>query len=593
MIVKDEESDANTHYDRLEIMYSSFGFDTVGFSKNDSQVQRKIKETLNKCIKDTINQIEISNIFLDYTSNLSQSKPDPKIRLEEIKKKLEENRENTGDGEYITIDIQNSSILLDFAIQFIQNLKKINRENSEENNGIPEIKIRTALHADVGYPIGRSIQGPVLNNLERILNMGSAGDILLSEYIVAIIKVTSKKHNSFLRYAGIYPKRKGGTEKIWYYYREHRDNDNEDEDKKQKRENHKIGNKKKPRKEKKSFIFYTTRKNKTIAISLIIFGIIGVIISSSLFINKPIVNNKIDELKSELQQELFNIYVEHTNKRKNIEKIFQDKYSNNTILLTTNNPPTIYQIFDNDIDIKQSINAILQDHISQKGSKSIYNWIAEPNSCIIKAYKPYDFNFNNISGLHKSWCKGIKNYDSYLSSAVFASGPKDFVNVLVSKLKINKTDGSSVNIGYYGEAINWNSIIPPLIKYSENNLLLIDKEGYLAADCIDIGCRKLTENTNDNTFSNDTESIKYQNKLFFDKFYTAIADNYYLNSFPPNTHLLNNWKLVIIEPGIINNYLYNIFLLIISIVMLSIILYAYLIPRDWLDDYDEKTVKIK
>lgn len=575
--------------DRLEVMYSSFGFDTVGFSKNDGQVQRKIKETLNKCLEDSIKHLEIFNVSLDEKANLKYSKENAEIRLEEIKRKLEESRINTGDGEYITTDIQNSHILLDLAIQFILNLKKINQENIEKQNGIPEIKIRTALHADIGYRIGRSIQGPVLNNLERILNMGSAGDVLLSEYIVAIIKVTSKRHNDFLNYAGIYPKRKGGTEKIWYYCREVKRND-QGHDEHQKRSNQ-VGNKKKPRKEKKSLILYTTKKNKILAISLIVFSIIGVVISSSLFINKPIVNNKIDDLKSDLQQELFSIYFEHNNKRKNIEKIFQDKYSNQTT--SEISTPTIYQLYDTDRDIKNRINTILHGYISKEDSKSRYTWVAEPDSCIIKAYKPYDFIFNNISGLEKSWCKGIKTYDSYLSSAVFASGPKDFVNVLVSKIKINKTDGSSVNIGYFGEAINWNSIIPPLIKYSENNLLLVDKDGYLAADCIDIGCRKLSESSSDNTFSNDTDSIKFQNNLFFDKFYTEIADNYYLNTFPPNTHLLNNWKLVIVEPGIINNYLYNLVLLIISVIILSILFYTYLVPREWLDDFDEKTIKIK
>jgi hypothetical protein len=239
------------------------------------------------------------------------------------------------------------------------------------------------------------------------------------------------------------------------------------------------------------------------------------------------------------------------------------------------------------------VNSNLQKFISSANPKSIYSWIAEPNKCIIKAYKPNDFNFNNISGTSKSWCKGLKIYDSYLSSAVFASGPKDFTNVLVSKIMINNTDGYGVNIGYFGEAINWNSVITPLLKYSSNNLLLVDNEGYLAADCIENGCRKLTESASDNSFSNDTKTIAFHTNFFLDRFYADISDNYYLNTFPPNTHLLNNWKLYVVEPYLLNNYLYNIVLMTLSVIVLSVVVYTYLVPHHWIDDYDERNIKYK
>src|SRR6476659_6842444 len=168
-----------------EVIYSSFGFDTVEFSKNDGDAQKKIKQKLLECMDETINQ------FKDIQSNSENHNTKPSNNF----KKLEIlYRTDTGDGEYIVTDIQSSPTLIDFAIQFGLKVKKLNKEN-KENSLIPQLKIRMALHSDIGYRLGDRIQGPVLNNLERILSMGSAGDFLLSEYTVAIIKSISKKYN--------------------------------------------------------------------------------------------------------------------------------------------------------------------------------------------------------------------------------------------------------------------------------------------------------------------------------------------------------------------------------------------------------------
>lgn len=110
---------------------------------------------------------------------------------------------------------------------------------------------------------------------------------------------------------------------------------------------------------------------------------------------------------------------------------------------------------------------------------------------------------------------------------------------------------------------------------------------------METGCRKLTESPSGNNFSNDTKTIVYHGNFFLDRFYTDIADNYYLNTFPPNTHLLNNWKLYVVESYLLNNYFYNIVLMALYIIILSVVVYAYLVPRHWIDDYDEKAIKIK
>src|SRR6185503_4377864 len=147
-----------------EVMYSSFGFDTVEFSKNDGDAQKKIKQKLLECMDETINQFKV----IQSNSKNNNTKPsDNNFKKLEILY-----RTDTGDGEYIVTDIQSSPILLDFAIQFGLKVKKLNKE-LKDNNLIPQVKIRMALHSDIGYRLGDRIQGPVLNNLERILSMGS------------------------------------------------------------------------------------------------------------------------------------------------------------------------------------------------------------------------------------------------------------------------------------------------------------------------------------------------------------------------------------------------------------------------------------
>jgi hypothetical protein len=80
-------------------------------------------------------------------------------------------------------------------------------------------------------------------------------------------------------------------------------------------------------------------------------------------------------------------------------------------------------------------------------------------------------------------------------------------------------------------------------------------------------------------------------EILYDKLTTKIDDNnYYLKTFSPNIHLLNNWKLIIVDPGLINSYIYDGILLVVSSIVLSIVIYAYIIPRNWLDDYDQKII---
>jgi hypothetical protein len=69
--LKDEVIELNAGKD--EVMYSSFGFDTVEFSKNDGDAQRQIKKKLLECMNETINQFNNNQQLDADTDNLKSS----------------------------------------------------------------------------------------------------------------------------------------------------------------------------------------------------------------------------------------------------------------------------------------------------------------------------------------------------------------------------------------------------------------------------------------------------------------------------------------------------------------------------------------
>ena len=83
----------------------------------------------------------------------------------------------------------------------------------------------------------------------------------------------------------------------------------------------------------------------------------------------------------------------------------------------------------------------------------------------------------------------------YLTPTFYATGPKNFANTLVSKIPVNRTDGKADVIGYFGQAVDWNKIIPPLMKFANRDTVkLVDNTGHLAAECTFEGCKRLVIN---------------------------------------------------------------------------------------------------
>ena len=196
-------------------------------------------------------------------------------------------------------------------------------------------------------------------------------------------------------------------------------------------------------------------------------------------------------------------------------------------------------------------------------------------------YKPYGNNFRNGTSLAIQMCTGMNDHDVYLTQSYYATGPKNFVNTLVSKITVHSPDGKSTVVGYFGEAFDWNKIFPPLMKFvNRDTATLVDHTGHYAAEC---KFDKCTNFISDLPPSDNDPKPKQFNPDFISDYYSQkLNDNF--PDLPPNYHIVNNWKLLLISDAERLDIYIHIILFIIIGIVLVIIIYYYIIPRHWLED---------
>lgn len=418
------------------------------------------------------------------------------------------------------------------------------------------IKVRMGIHVDLGF-VGRRdrrrISGNIRDYLERVTNVGSAGDIVLTESAVITIKSLTDVFDNYIYYGGSYPIKHGQFLNIYYY---NKDN---------------IGNNKRPKSKDISIIQIISGKNRLMAITIIAFIVIGLIVSASLFFNQLSLSSKGETFETELINKISDIAQQHQDRTKVLDGLFQSKLNNTTREFN----PDINNLLDT--KLKLDVNTFLNNNVKNKGNDILYGFLAKPitDKCIIFAYKPYDTVFINKTGLYFPWCKEAQHYNLYTSESYYASGPRNLVNTMATKITVDQPDGKSIVIAYYVESLNWTNIIPPLMKnLNEYNVILVDHKGYLSADCKSIGCRILTPNQN---FNNN--SIKYVTNNFMDEIFGKTIGGEYKKEFPYGTQLLNNWKMYLFSENEIFNIKMHLLLFIIMLILTAIAVYYYLIPR--------------
>lgn len=520
--------------------------------KEKEKTRNTFHDVVNKRINELIAAEDEKNSIIDKSRHVEIVNHIDKFFRNIYEKELD--LEETGDGGDIVVANTLAHYLLLLSDKVSTDLRV--RDLS--------IKVRMGIHVDLGFQEKdkKRIAGGVRDYLERITNLGSDGDILLTEQAVITITAITDSFDNYLSYAGTYPIKHGQYLKVWYYSNEN------------------AGNFKRPKVKNTSLIKNLSKKNKIMAISIITIACIGFIISGILFFNQLSLSIKVETFKTDLQNEIFNIYQQHQDRSEVVKRLFQSK------LNETDNgfDPKLGNLMDNNVLL--NINSFLQNNIGIKNTNIQYGWIARTigEKCTLVAYKPYDATFINRTDYSDfPWCKGIQKFDYYTSESYYASGPRDFVNTIVSKITVDRPDGKSITIGYYGEALNWNNIIPPLMKYvNKDNAILVDHKGYLSADCKIDGCRKLSIDPFTGNIKN--ESQKYMSNDFIDEMFAVKISGEYDKDSPYNSQLLNNWKIYLLSDNERLDIIIHLGLFIVAMILVAITIYYYLIPRYWLDD---------
>src|SRR6185437_11659940 len=129
------------------------------------------------------------------------------------------------------------------------------------------IKVRIGIHVDLGFTEKKDkkmISGSIRDYLERVTNVGSSGDIVLTESAVITIKSLTNEFDNYIYYAGSYPIKHGQFLNLYYY------------------NNGTIGNNKRPKSNDISIIQIVSGTNRMMATSIISLVLIGLIISAYL-----------------------------------------------------------------------------------------------------------------------------------------------------------------------------------------------------------------------------------------------------------------------------------------------------------------------
>lgn len=514
--------------------------------------KEKLRENIYDAIRNEINQ-KIDKNLVDETI-----KTEINIHTDTLLKTLygkEIDIEDTGDGGDI--------VVANTLVHYLLLLSEKATINLRERD--PNIKVRIGVHVDLGYEEKdkQRILGSIRDYLERITSIGSDGDILLTESAVSTISALTDAFDESLHYGGTYPIKHGQFLKVWYYSKDG------------------VGNNKRPKGKSGSLIRYLSRRNRVLATALITVACVGFLISGILFFNQLTLSIKVETFKADLQSEIFDIYERHQQRAQEIKNMFQYKLS-----LTANAfDPKLNDLLDESMLL--NINRFITNITQNKDTDIQYAWVARSidEKCTLVAYKPYDATFINRTDYSDfPWCKGIQKFDHYTTESYYATGPRDFVNTMVSKITVERPDGKSITIGYYGEALNWNSIIPPLMRYVNNdNVILVDSKGFLAADCKFGGCKKLSLDTNSDNIRD--QPIKYVSSDFINEMFAGRIGGEYNKDLPYNTQLLNNWKIYLLSESERLDIIAHLSLFIVMIVLLSITFYYYLIPRYWVDEF--------
>lgn len=469
-------------------------------------------------------------------------------------------------------DDKGDEIIFIVPVEHAHELIKLSKDVQSILVNYPDVKIRTGLHAGRGSAIIKdekmvSVRGDIMIYSKRVMDVGSAGDILATDDYINTLQAITQEYKEYFHYAGKYPIKHGEYLRVWYFHSKE------------------LGNRHQPKRKRMVFITHMSSRNRRLAITLMAFATIGLIISGqSLFINMtkpPVIDDISESLKNKITD---TVYTNFDSNENSVEKMMKTQIDKMQI-----KDPELVNILST--DTLSNLNGLVEN-ITGSNKDIKYAWVSHtkdyPAPCLLAAYKPYDKSFNNATDGFptRPWCIGMNDHETYLTETYYATGPKDFVNTLVTDIVVKLPNGKAEVIGYFGEALEWNSIIPEIIRNNESmRVVVVDHLGFIAADCTSHGCKDLSRTENNKEIDvpipvNSTDILSFGS--FVEK--RSLTPDRTRGS---NIEMLDGWTIYLLAEKTPVEFATRLFLFLAILAAFVVLVYLYLIPRHWLDDTDE------
>ena len=400
---------------------------------------------------------------------------------------------------------------------------------------------------------------------ERVMRLGDGTQILLTNGAHATISTITNEYEKYLSNIGIYPIKHGRRILVYNF---HYENKNTDKTK----EKH-FGNINGPDKNKSSLIHEISRKNQALAITLIGIAVISMIFGGITFVEfyENIIISDIEksEIRNHLEQKMRNLIDIHQKAELEIQKEFTNTVHNKN------------QEIEITLSQRNNINPFLKAMSFHPEIEYMLVSDSLPR-CSVLLYEPYWHSFDSNRDLSQlDRCKGMEKYTVYLSSTYFATGPGMFVNSLVTGI-YNDIPEYRPPVAHLVMGINWNELIKetvPFTSLDNTRMILVDQHGFIAFDCTNNSCNKFETN------HESKKPISFDSSLTERYDYTEI--NFKGIDLPQeNENIMKDWMLYVMYPktDVLSLGLLQLAVLIIPVIMFSILMYYYLVPRNWLDE---------
>ena len=515
-------------------------------------------DVVNASQKGGINFSKIKDIFWDIIQNI----PSYNIAL---KRGL---LMDLGDGGYVATDISHLSDLLTLAKELSIKLDEYNKSQSDKEL---HITVRQGIHVGhckVKYSGEKIVQtsGSGIVYATRVMNLDTdGGHILLTNSARAAILSQTTLYRDDLHYQGKYPIKHGQFLRVWDYY--HVSLGTKETS---------FGNTETLTKKNAPAILNINKKNQILGITLIAVTFVATIFGGAIFAQFYDDVNLSDiektQIESDLRNKVLNLIDIQKATVEEIESEFRDTTLDNTghLNLTPSQRNTIQSIL-NTVALHPEIEyGILSN---------------PPPSCGILLYtEPYYEEFDkkiNFTGYER--CLGMQTYTIYLTSTYYATGPQKFVDSLVTRV-YNDPQNDKSTVANMIIAITWSPIINEIrqtIPLEDVRMILVDHKESIVIDCHNQNCKEFEEN-----------AIQRMAPSFDDSY--LPNEGYEIITIPieeieidfENQHVMKDWILYVVYPQLplLSSYILQLSALIAPLIVLGLLIYYYLIPRNWLDD---------